>query len=62
MVRELPLLGATNAALSASARTRHVRLGIWIALATILWMTVEAVVAISIGFLTQSVSPGLWSR
>ena len=56
MARELPVLGTTDGAPSASARTRQVRLGVWIELVTILWMTVEAAIAISVGFLTRSVS------
>lgn len=37
-------------------RARQLRLGIWIELITIFWMTVEASVAISVGFVTRSVS------
>ena len=37
-------------------RAGQVRLGIWIELAAILWMVVEASVAIATGFATQSVS------
>jgi divalent metal cation (Fe/Co/Zn/Cd) transporter len=33
-----------------------VRLGVWIELVTILWMTIEAAVAITVGFTTRSVS------
>lgn len=57
MARPLPVLGATDdSAPSTSARTRQVRLGVWIELVTILGMTMEAAVAISVGFLTRSVS------
>lgn len=56
MARELPTLSATDGAPSASARKSQVRLGVWIELVTILWMTMEAAVAISVGFLTRSVS------
>lgn len=38
------------------ARARNVRLGVWIELATVAWMTVEAAVALSVGFSTRSVS------
>ena len=37
-------------------RTRQVRLGIWIELLTLLWMVLEAGIALSIGFITYSVS------
>jgi divalent metal cation (Fe/Co/Zn/Cd) transporter len=40
----------------AFARKGDVRLGVSIELATILWMTIEASIAISIGFATRSVS------
>lgn len=56
MARQLPTLGVTNGAPSASTRKGQVRLGVWIELVTILWMTIESAVAISVGFLTRSVS------
>src|SRR5690349_20558687 len=56
MARPLPLLGATAGAPPASTRKGQVRLGVWIELVTILWMTIEAVIAISVGFATRSVS------
>lgn len=56
MARELPMPGATDGAPSTSARKGQVRLGVWIELVTILWMTIEAAIAISVGFLTRSVS------
>jgi hypothetical protein len=56
MARPLPILGATDGAPSAPTRKSQVRLGVWIELVTILWMTIEATVAISVGFLTRSVS------
>jgi divalent metal cation (Fe/Co/Zn/Cd) transporter len=37
-------------------RHHHLRLGIWIELAAVLWMTIEASVALFVGFLTRSVS------
>src|SRR5579885_1383389 len=52
MVRPLPILDATD----NSIRKSHVRLGVWIELVTILWMTIEACVAITVGFATRSVS------
>ncbi len=56
MARGLPMLGATDGAPSIPTRQSQVRLGVWIELVTILWMTIEATVAISIGFTTRSVS------
>lgn len=43
-------------AVAPAARQRHVRLGIWIELATIAWMVVEAAVALMAGFSARSVS------
>src|SRR5579864_5838937 len=37
-------------------RAKELRLGIWIEFATIFWMTIEASVAITVGFATRSVS------
>src|SRR5260221_883270 len=56
MARQLPMLGAADGAPSASIRKSQVRLGVWIELGTILWMTIEAAVAITVGFMTRSVS------
>ncbi len=39
-----------------TTRAGQVRLGIWIELVTIVWMVVEASVALSVGFATRSVS------
>jgi len=50
------MLGATDGASSVPTRKSQVRLGVWIELVTILWMTIEAAVAISVGFTTRSVS------
>jgi divalent metal cation (Fe/Co/Zn/Cd) transporter len=44
------------AAQPESARKGQVRSGIWIELVTIVWMTMEAGVAITVGFATRSVS------
>lgn len=41
---------------SQPERTEQIRLGIWIEAIAILWMTIEASVAISVGFTTHSVS------
>ncbi len=41
---------------STMSRTGQVRLGIWIELASLLWMIVEASIAMGIGFATHSVS------
>ncbi|HEY7415463.1 MAG TPA: cation transporter [Ktedonobacteraceae bacterium] len=56
MARQLPMAGATDGTPSASVRKSQVRLGVWIELGTILWMTIEATIAISVGFTTRSVS------
>jgi divalent metal cation (Fe/Co/Zn/Cd) transporter len=50
------MAGATDGTPSASVRKSQVRLGVWIELGTILWMTIEATIAISVGFTTRSVS------
>ncbi len=55
MARQLPVLGASTK-VASSPRKEHVRLGMWIELVTILWMTIEASVAITVGFATRSVS------
>jgi divalent metal cation (Fe/Co/Zn/Cd) transporter len=56
MARQLPVPDTASVSQSASARTGEVRLGVWIEAVTILWMTIEASIAISIGFATRSVS------
>ncbi len=56
MARKLPVLSTQPFALSTSARKGDVSLGIWIELVTIVWMLIEASVAISVGFATRSVS------
>ena len=55
MARPLAITGETGSIRSGS-RVKHVRLGIWIELVTVVWMTIEASVAITIGFSTHSVS------
>ncbi|GAC1393324.1 MAG: cation transporter [Ktedonobacteraceae bacterium] len=42
--------------IATSPHMEQVRLGVWIELASLLWMVIEASVAISIGFATHSVS------
>lgn len=54
--QQLPVLNSTTVPQATSIRTDHVRLGIWIELVTIVWMIIEASVAISVGFATRSVS------
>ena len=39
-----------------TTRAGQVRLGVWIELVTIVWMVIEASVALSVGFATRSVS------
>src|SRR6266700_2224802 len=39
-----------------TTRAGQVRLGVWIELVTIVWMVIEASIAISVGFSTRSVS------
>ena len=39
-----------------TGRMRDVRLGIWIELATVVWMVIESAVALSTGFSTRSIS------
>jgi divalent metal cation (Fe/Co/Zn/Cd) transporter len=56
MARPLPVLNSTSVSQPASTRKGDVRQGVWIELVTILWMTVEASVAITVGFATRSVS------
>jgi divalent metal cation (Fe/Co/Zn/Cd) transporter len=41
---------------TTGTRARQIRSGVWIELATIVWMTIEASVAISVGVITHSVS------
>src|SRR5713226_5779611 len=56
MARQLPVLHSASVSQPASTRAGQVRLGVWIELVTILWMTIEASVAITVGFATRSVS------
>ena len=56
MAQPLPVLNSAGVSQPASTRKGDVRLGVWIELVTILWMTIEASVAITVGFATRSVS------
>ncbi len=56
MARELPILNAAPMAQPTRIRKGNIRQGIWIELVTIVWMVIEASVAISVGFATRSVS------
>jgi divalent metal cation (Fe/Co/Zn/Cd) transporter len=56
MARELPVVNTVPGAQAISTRKGNVRQGIGIELVTVLWMIIEASVAISVGFATRSVS------
>lgn len=56
MARPLPVHLPASEQHGRSARTRELRLGVGIELVTIFWMTIEAGIAISVGFATRSVS------
>jgi divalent metal cation (Fe/Co/Zn/Cd) transporter len=56
MARQLPVLNTAPVMQPTSTRKSNVRQGTWIELATIVWMTIEAGVAITVGFATRSVS------
>jgi divalent metal cation (Fe/Co/Zn/Cd) transporter len=56
MARELPLLRTKASPSSAATRKGDVRQGIWIESVTMVWMVIEASIAISVGFATRSVS------
>jgi len=49
-------MAQADQAITPTGRGEQVRLGIWIEVVTIAWMTTEASVAISVGFATASVS------
>lgn len=55
MARQLPVQGTADTP-TISIRKNGVRLGVWIELVTILWMTIEACIAITVGFASRSVS------
>lgn len=56
MVRHLPVFNDAPVAHFTPTRTSDVRQGVWIELVTIVWMTIEASIAITVGFATRSVS------
>src|SRR6266446_3272603 len=56
MARELPLFSTSSATPSPATRKGDVRQGIGIELITLVWMVIEASVAIGVGFATRSVS------
>jgi divalent metal cation (Fe/Co/Zn/Cd) transporter len=56
MAQELPVLGMASGVSSTMTRKGDVRQGIKIELVTIVWMVIEASVAITVGFATHSVS------
>jgi divalent metal cation (Fe/Co/Zn/Cd) transporter len=56
MAQELPVLSTTSGGSSTTTRKGEVRQGIGIELVTIVWMVIEASVAITVGFATHSVS------
>jgi divalent metal cation (Fe/Co/Zn/Cd) transporter len=49
-------MAQANQAITPSGRGEQVRLGIWIEVVTVVWMTIEASIAIIVGFATASVS------
>lgn len=56
MARSLPILNTSITPIPPPARRKQVRLGIGIEIITIVWMVVEAAVALTTGVLTHSVS------
>jgi divalent metal cation (Fe/Co/Zn/Cd) transporter len=56
MARELPVVGNSSPVQPTTTRKGSIRQGIWIELVTIVWMVIEASVAVSVGFATRSVS------
>jgi divalent metal cation (Fe/Co/Zn/Cd) transporter len=56
MARHLPGVHSAPVAQPPTIRKDDVRQGIWVELVTIVWMLIEASVAISVGFATRSVS------
>ena len=56
MAQPLKVLHQSPSAIQPSSRTGQLRLGVRIELVTIVWMTIEASVALSVGFMTRSVS------
>jgi divalent metal cation (Fe/Co/Zn/Cd) transporter len=56
MSREMPVLSINPGVSDSTRRRDDIHLGIWIELVTIVWMVIEASIAISVGFATRSVS------
>jgi divalent metal cation (Fe/Co/Zn/Cd) transporter len=57
MAQQLPVFNSASVAQpSLSTRKGAIRQGVWIEMVTILWMTIEAGVALTVGFTTRSVS------
>ncbi len=56
MLRHLPILNGTGTQQAATTRSSYIRLGVWVEAVTILWMIIEAGVAITVGVATHSVS------
>ncbi len=56
MARILPVLNASSAPSPVAKRAEQVRLGIGIEVITIVWMVIEAAIALTTGFATRSVS------
>lgn len=56
MAREFPLLNSAPVAQPPHTRKGDIRQGIWIEFVTMVWMVIEASIAISVGFATRSVS------
>ena len=56
MARQLPVLNSASVTQSLPTRKADVRQGIWIEMVTIVWMLVEASIAITVGFTAYSVS------
>ena len=56
MARQLPVLNSASVTQSLPTRKADVRQGIWIEMVTIVWMLVEASIAITVGFTAHSVS------
>jgi len=56
MTRSLPVLKTSSAPSPVPSRHEQIRLGVGIEVVTIVWMVVEAIVALTTGFATRSVS------
>ncbi len=56
MARSLPVLTTSSSPSPAPSRGEQVRLGIGIEVVTLVWMVIEATIALTTGFLTRSVS------